>query len=141
MPTPSGLISTARWGARGAAIFCLLFAAVQVALALGAPYGEMAWGGSSPVLPAGLRAASAGAAVYLLAAAAAMLARSGDWGRRWPQALLRGFNGLLTLQLVLNTVGNLAARDAGERSVMAAASAVGALFCLLALIPRTLRSA
>ncbi len=125
-----------RWAARGAAGFCVAFAGFQIALALGAPYGEMAWGGSTAVLSAGMRAASAGAAIYLMLAGAAMLARSGDWARALPPAPFRWFNGFLALQLALNTAGNLAARDAGERSVMAAASAFGALLCLVALIPR-----
>lgn len=124
-----------RWAARGAALFCLAFAGFQIALAAGAPYGQAAWGGSRAVLPQGLRAASAGAAIYLLLAAAALLARSGDWGRRLPGTPLRWFNGFLALQLLLNTAGNLAAQDAGERGVMAAASAMGALLCLLAVIP------
>ena len=135
MQAESRIEQVGRWAARGAAGFCVAFAAFQVALACGAPYGEMAWGGSTTVLPAGMRAASAGAAIYLLLAAGAMLARSGDWGRSLPQAPFRWFNGFLAIQLLLNTAGNLAARDAGERSVMAAASAFGALLCLAAVIP------
>ncbi len=137
----SRLRSMGRWAARGVVVLCFAFAGFQVALALGAPYGEMAWGGSSAVLPSGMRAASAGAAIYLSLAAAAMLVRSGDLGRDLPPAPFRWFNRFLALQLALNTAGNLAARDAGERSIMAAASALGALLCLCALIPpRPLRS-
>jgi hypothetical protein len=124
-----------RGAARGAAGFCVAFAGFQVALVCGAPYGEMAWGGSTAVLTGGMRAASMGAAIYLLLAAAAMLVRSGDLGRGLPRTPFRWFNGFLAFQLALNTVGNLAARDAGERSVMAAASALGALLCLAAVIP------
>ena len=124
------------WPARGAAAFCAGFAAFQVALALGAPYGQIAWGGSSAVLPGNLRAASAGAAVYLLLAGAAMLVRSGDWGRRLPQKLFWGFNAFLALQLALNTLANLAAKTGAERFGMGAASAVGAVLCLVALFGR-----
>ena len=75
-----------RAAARGAAVFCLAFAAFQVSLALGAPFGQMAWGGAGPpVLPDTLRAASGGAAVYLVLAAAIMLVRAGDLGARLPQ--------------------------------------------------------
>jgi hypothetical protein len=111
-----------------------LFAAFQVALALGAPFGRMTWGGATAVLAPGLRAASAGAAVYLLLAAAAMLVRSGDWGRRLPQAPFRWFNGFLALQLALNTLANLAAKTDAERFGMGSASAVGFVLCLWAFL-------
>ena len=122
--------------ARGAAAFGVGFAAFQVALALGAPYGDIAWGGSSPVLPAGLRYASAGAAVYLLLAAAALEVQAGDWGRRLPRPPFSLFTGFLGLQLALNTAGNLAAKSGAERLGMGAASAVGCLLCLGALFAR-----
>jgi hypothetical protein len=123
-----------RWGARGAAAFCAAFAGLQLALAAGAPLGEMVWGGSSAVLPAPMRLASAGAAAYLALAAAALLVRAGDFGRRLPAAPFRWFAGFLTLQLALNTAANLAARSPAERYGMGAASALGALLCLAAFI-------
>lgn len=95
----------------------------------------MTWGGSSAVLPPNLRAASAGAAVYLLLAGAAMLVRAGDWGRRLPQAPFLWFNILLTLQLALNTAGNFAAKSNAERYGMGGASTLGFALCLLAAIP------
>lgn len=95
----------------------------------------MAWGGSSPVLAQDLRAASAGAAVYLLFAGAAMLARAGDLGRQLPQRPVLWFNIFLTVQLALNTAGNLASRTQAERYGMGAASAVGCLLCLVAALP------
>ena len=120
--------------ARCTALFCLLFAVFQVALALGAPLGTMTWGGATAVLSPSLRAASAGAAVYLLLAGAAMLVRSGDWGRSWPQAPFRWFNGFLAIQLALNTVGNLAAKTDAERFGMGSASALGFVLCLWAFM-------
>ena len=123
------------WAARGAAAFCVGFAIFQAALALGAPYGQIAWGGSSAVLPSGLRWASAGAAIYLLLAAAVMEVRAGDWGRDLPRLPFLIFNILLAAQLMLNTLGNLATQTAGERYGMGAASAIGCALCLLALKP------
>lgn len=123
-----------KWAARAAAAFCAAFAGLQIALAAGAPLGEVVWGGSSAVLPAPMRLASAGAAAYLALASAALLVRSGDWGRRLPAAPFRWFAGLLTLQLALNTAANLAARSPLERYGMGAASALGALLCLAAFI-------
>ena len=124
-----------RISARGVALLCLAFAVFQAALALGAPYGRIAWGGSSDVLPDGLRAASAGACVYLLAAGAMMLGRAGDWGRSWPRWPFLAVNILLAIQLALNTAANLAAKTGGERYGMGAASLAGCLLSLAALWP------
>ena len=118
-----------RWAARGAAAFCLCFALFQAALVLGAPLGGMTWGGNSPpVLP------PPAAAIYLVLAGAAMLVRSGDWGRRLARAPFRWFNALLALQLALNTLGNLASRSQAERFGMGAASASALFLCLIAAV-------
>lgn len=118
-------------------MFCLGFAGFQVALALGAPFGEMAWGGASPaVLPDTLKVASAGAAVYLALAALVMLVRAGDLGARLPRRPFWWLNLLLAVQLGFNTLANLAAQGDAERYGMGAASAVGCLMCLTALSAR-----
>ena len=124
-----------RWAAKAAAGFCLLFAAFQAALALGAPFGQIAWGGQSAVLPASLRMASAGAAAFLVLAAAMMAGRAGLWGRRWPPLIFRAFNGLLCLQLALNTAANLASQTAAERFGMGSATAIGLALCVAAIHP------
>jgi hypothetical protein len=128
-------VSVSQWSARGAAAFCGAFALFQAALALGAPFGQIAWGGSSAVLPASLRWTSAGAAVYLLVAAAIMEVRAGDWGRELPRLPFLIFNIFLAAQLALNTLANLATQTAGERYGMGAASAVGCVLSLWALKP------
>ncbi len=91
-------------------------------------------GGSTAVLSTGMRVASAIAAVYLALAGAAMLVRSGDWGRDLPQAPFRWFNVFLAIQLVLNTAANMASHNAAERYGMGAASALGFLLCVCALL-------
>ena len=116
--------------ARGAALFCLAFAVFQIALAAGAPFGEVVWGGSSAVLPAKLRIASLAAAAFLIAAAAALEVRAGDWGRSLPPLPFRVIAGVLALQFALNTAANLAAKTGAERYGMGAASALGCLLCL-----------
>ena len=131
MPTSIGC-----WAARGAALFCVVFALFQAALALGAPFGQIAWGGSSAVLPAGLRWMSAAGAAYLLLAAAIMEVRAGDWGRGLPRLPFLVFNVLLAAQLALNTAANFAAKSEGERYGMGAASAVGCVLSLWALRAR-----
>jgi hypothetical protein len=128
-------LSLSQWAARGAAVFCVLFALFQAGLALGAPFGKIAWGGSSAVLPSSLRWTSAGAALYLLLAAAVMAVRAGDWGRELPRLPFLIFNIFLAAQLALNTFANLATQTAGERYGMGAASAAGFVLSLLALKP------
>jgi hypothetical protein len=55
----------------------VIIATFQAALALGAPFGEAAWGGRHVRLPGGLRAASAVAVGVWLLAAVVILARAG----------------------------------------------------------------
>ncbi|MDP2323480.1 MAG: hypothetical protein Q8N51_05565 [Gammaproteobacteria bacterium] len=56
----------------------------QLALALGAPWGELAWGGAyAGALPTTMRLASLGSVVLLLALAAVVLIRAGLIGARW----------------------------------------------------------
>jgi hypothetical protein len=66
------------------AVALLVLAAFQVALALGAPWGAAAWGGSNDgMLPAGLRVGSAVAASVWVVAALVVLRRLlGPVGRR-----------------------------------------------------------
>ena len=122
-----------RPAARAAVAFFVAFAAFQMTLALGAPFGTVVWGGSSPVLSPAMRAASAGAAVYLLLAAGVMLVRSGDLGRRLPGRLFWWINLVLALQMALNTLGNLVSATAVEKFGMGSASALGAALCVAAL--------
>jgi hypothetical protein len=123
--------------ARLAAGFFAAFAAFQIALAFGAPFGRMVWGGGPAVLTGPMRWASGGAAAYLLAAGAVMLVRSKDLRTAWPKAPFRWFNGLLALQMALNTAANLASSTPAERYGMGSASALGCLLCLVALAAPT----
>jgi hypothetical protein len=121
-----------RWAARGAALFFVAFAGFQLALALGAPFGMMTWGGSSAVLPDPMRAASAGAAVVLIGAAAAMLVRAGDWGRTLPRLPFLILNWVFAAYLALNTAGNFASKSRDERLIMGWATVIGLVLCVLA---------
>ena len=124
---------TGPWPARLAAGFFVGFAGFQLALALGAPLGAMAWSGSSTVLPPALRWSSAAAGAVLVAASAVMLIRSGDLGRWLPQRLFWWINAVLVVQLALNTLANLVSASPPERMVMAPASAIGCVLCIWAL--------
>ena len=137
VPNPGG-----RWSARLAAAFFAGFAFFQIALALGAPLGFMAWGGQSAVLPDVLRRSSGAAAAVLLFAAGVMLVRSGDWDRSFPRWPAFGLNLLFAACLLLNTAGNLASKSQAERMVMGSSTLVGAALCVLAAaLARPVRAA
>ena len=120
--------------ARAAAVFFGLFAVFQLCLALGAPFGEVAWGGALRILPRSLRWASAAAAVYLAFGAGVMAVRAGVLGRRWLARTAWALNAILAVQLALNTAANLASKSPGERAIMGAATAIGCALCVLALL-------
>jgi hypothetical protein len=106
-----------------AAVLIVAVAAFQVALALGAPYGDAVFGGKAPtdagVLTAPFRALAIVQAVVLALLAWILLARSGAVG-----IPLLGAGSLIWLTwgvvgfLVLNTLANLSAPHPIERWVM-----------------------
>lgn len=103
-------------------------AAFQTALALGAPWGAAAWGGThSGVLPARLRVASTlGAVGWSGAAAIAAGLVGGETARR---RVLRGTAAFAALSVPLNA----ASRSRIERVVWVPLTAVGASLGALAL--------
>jgi len=128
---PDVLVSTERAATTAAGIL-MAFAGLQVSLAAGAPLGAHVWGNSQPaVLPAGMRAASGGAAVVLASAAWVVTARA---GLVRPPAASRSL-GIATWAiggyLTLNTLANLASASPVERRVFAPATAVAAALTTL----------
>lgn len=119
-----GIISTS--GGRDRAAASLLLAGItafQVALASGAPWGRIAWGGSHEgVLPTDLRVASAGAAV-LWGAATVAVATQLPRSPRGQQILLRGVGGVCAVGAALNLVSPSPA----ERALWAPVSAAVAV--------------
>jgi hypothetical protein len=119
--------------ALGVAAICTSFAALQVALAAGAPLGGHVWGGSQPhVLPAGMRVVSVGAAAVLVGMATVVTRRAGVIGR--PAGWLTPATWSIAGYFALNTVGNLASTSDVERFVFAPATAVAA--ALTAVVAR-----
>jgi hypothetical protein len=116
----------------GAALLLAGVAVFQAALALGAPWGEMAYGGrvetTDGVLPARYRASSAFAFLVLLFAAWVILARA-DVVSEWflSDGLVRAASWVVASYLVLNTVMNATARTSVERWVMGSATAIAAV--------------
>ncbi|MDO9444932.1 MAG: hypothetical protein Q7K37_06405 [Dehalococcoidia bacterium] len=133
-----------RIAARLAAAGYLLVAAFQAALALGVPWGEVSWGGRHEgVLPASLRAGSAAAALFLVAAAGVMLLAARPLADQSRQVrLARRVAGALAFLLLLNAFGNLMSESGVEQAVMTPVSVVlGVLTALVAWGPRASRGA
>lgn len=102
------------------------FAVFQAALALGAPFGDLVWGGALPeVLPTGWRIASGIAAGALVWMALVVLARAGviRTSPISPRYLNRA-TWIIAGYMALNTITNLASGNAFEQQVLAPTSAV-----------------
>jgi len=111
-------------------------AVFQFGLAMGTPWGDMAYGGraltESGVLPNSYRVVSLVSAVVLLLAAWVVLARAAAAPTgplsagflRWAIWVVFGF-------LVLNTFSNLASQSNAERWVMGSITLIAAILCLI----------
>jgi hypothetical protein len=122
-----------------AVVACVVLAALagfQACLALGAPWGRLAWGGRHDgVLPAGLRVASA-VSIVLYAGFAAMLADRADLAHVMADGVSRvgvwGLVGYFGLGVLMNGIS----RSPGERAVMTPTVLVlGICAVLVALAP------
>jgi hypothetical protein len=112
MPTLTDLAPAA---AVAAAVGFLVIAVFQAALALGAPLGRAAWGGTSAVLPARLRVSSAVAFVIWLVAAAVVLGRAGIEVVSLPRDLLVWGTWALVVLSALGAIVNVASSSPWER--------------------------
>ena len=93
----------------------LLIAAFQLALALGAPLGRAAWGGSHDRLPTRLRRSSAVAVVIWLIATAVILARADYLTLPVPPEVVIGGAWMVVIVLALGTIVNVASSSPWER--------------------------
>lgn len=108
-----------------------LLAAFQLALALGAPWGRLSWGGGHPgVLPVRLRVGSACSILVYAVFALIALGRSG-LVTLLPEAVSRVGMWIVFGVLVLNVLQNLASRSTAERAVM---TPIALLLAALALV-------
>jgi hypothetical protein len=115
--------------AKAAAALLGVVAAFQVALALGAPWGEATQGGRAAtthdgVLTAGGRTLAAVSATVLVAAAAVVLARAGVVRTRIRPRVLRRATWTIAAILAVNTLGNVAGHHPFERWVMGGISVI-----------------
>lgn len=119
-----------------AALLLAGVALFQAALAAGAPWGDMSYGGRAEtvdgVLPGSYRVMSAAAVVILLLAAWMILARGGvvSAGPLSP-GFLRGAAWVVFGYLVLNTVMNVASSHPAERFGLGAITLVAAAACFV----------
>jgi hypothetical protein len=107
--------STPRAVAILAVVGLVIIAAFQVALALGAPWGRAAYGGTSETLAPELRMASGVAAIVWLLAAAVVLGRAGYWGLPGWYAVFRWGTWLVAGLLTIGALVNFASSSPWER--------------------------
>jgi hypothetical protein len=123
--------ATARGVAVAATVGFLLIVIFQAALALGAPLGRAAWGGTRTHLPTGLRIASAAAVVFWLFAALIALGRAGfdaspisGTPARWGAWILVGV-------LLVGALMNFASSSPWERFLWGPLALVLAVLCFV----------
>jgi hypothetical protein len=135
LPAPYPLTATGRplqrWAAAGAAIGFSGLAAFQGALALGAPLGRAAWGGSSMYLPLELRIGSGVAVGVWLFAALLVLRRSGILAAPLSSAVARWGVWILVGLLALGAVMNFASPSVWERVIWGPFGLVMLVLCVL----------
>jgi hypothetical protein len=120
-----------RPAAAAAAVGFLAIASFQAALALGAPLGRAAWGGSHVQLPTGLRIASAFAVLFWVVAALIVLGRAGYEIAPLPQGFTRWGTWVLVVLLPLGALMNFASPSNWERFLWGPVALVLALLCFI----------
>ena len=118
---PSRVSATTRWPPTAAAkIYIALTAVViafQLALAAGAPWGELTMGGAYPGrLPTPMRVAAAGSVLLLLACGAVVAVRAGLALLRWRRAARR-LIWVVVAYMLVSVVLNAVTPSARERTL------------------------
>lgn len=111
-------------------------AAFQLGLALGAPLGEAAWGGTSADLSSGERIGSAVSVLIYAAAAWVVLVRAGMLGNPKRMTLFTRGTWLLACILGLSALMNFASQSAWENFLLGPVAAVLGVLCgVVAWVP------
>ena len=110
-----------------------ILAVFQIALAAGAPFGHLAWGGQNRILPARQRVGSVVSVVIYAAIAVIALGRAGQTDLVLAAISQVGMWIVLGF-FVLSIVGNAVSRSRFERSVMVPMSAALAVLSLLVAV-------
>lgn len=107
------------------------YAIYQLALAVGAPLGRGAWGGTQTQLPTSLRIASAAAIVFYGLAALLVLRRAG-FSIRWiSPTVARIGTWVLVVVLTLSALGNFLSQSPWERYLNGPVALILAALCLV----------
>ena len=123
--------ATAQGVAVAAALGFLVIAIFQAALALGAPLGRAAWGGTRTHLPTGLRIASAAAVVFWLLAALIVLGRAGFEISPVSDAVARWGTWILVGVLLVGALMNFASSSPWERFLWGPLALLLAVLCFV----------
>ena len=123
--------ATSRAVAIAAVMGFLVIAAFHASLALGAPLGRAAWGGTHTHLPTRLRVGSAIAVVVWLMASAIVLGRAGIDVVPLPPGVLRWGTWILVGALLVGTLVNLASKSPWERFLWAPLAFAIAILCFM----------
>ena len=114
-PIPHKRAQAGRVAAIAAAAGFIALAGFQLALALGAPFGHAAWGGSTAHLSAAQRVGSAFAVVLWIGAAATVLRRVGLIARPRAVAVVRWATWSIAGLCAISAVANLASDSRWEK--------------------------
>ena len=135
MPTtPHKRAQARRIAAIAAAAGFVALAAFQLALALGAPLGHAAWGGSAAHLSGTQRVASAFAVVFWIGAAVVLLRRVGLIARPRAVAVVRWATWSIAGLCAISAVANLASDSLWENVILGPGAAILAVLCAVAAI-------
>lgn len=130
-------MSTPTTPAVAVAVGFLAIAAFQAALALGAPLGYAAWGGTHTHLPVKLRIASAFAVGIWVLAALIILGRAGFQVSPLPSAFARWGTWILVGVNFLGALMNFASHSNWERFLWAPVALILAVLCLVVALSRS----
>lgn len=125
-------MGAARFAATVAAIAFIVVAAFESFWALGSTWGlSGVWGGGHDHLPAGLRVASAFAAILLVAGAIIVLGRARYWASPDRFGILRWGTWMLVGVMALSALANFALSSSLERFQNGPVALILVLLCLV----------
>lgn len=115
-----------------ATLILLLLSVFQIALAAGAPYGSVAWGGANRILPGQQRIASAAAPLIYTFFASFPLQKTG-YAHIWPSGWIEPGIWIIACYLASSAGLNAMSKSRPERLVMTSvAAALAILFFIIA---------
>ena len=136
MDTPSNR-SVPIIAANIATVLFVIVIILQLLLAIGILPITMAWGGTQTELTPALRLASLAAAGILGLFIFVIRMRAGLAGTPPPSTLIKILSWLITVFMVLNSLGNLTSQSTAEKIVFAPLTILLAICCFIVSISKT----